>query len=231
MQFTYSIVGSSGLIGNSLLAQTNNSKGYNRVNIANLATDEHDVLVIAAPSGNRVKVNQNSSADYSDCQTIVDTVKISKYNKLVHVSTVDVFVNSSYGLNRQFLENELSKLPNSYTVRLPSIISPHITKNVIHDLKHNIWLDKVSLDSQLQWYPLNRLKQDIETVLTDQIKTVNLVSPPVANREIVHRYFKNLITNLEHNQIPSGYYDVRNNESYWIPICDVWDCLDNYFLK
>ena len=116
MQFAYSIIGGSGFIGNFILDQILNARGYNRVNIANLITDNHDVLLVAAPSSNRIKVNENPLADYSDCQTIVNTIKISKYNKLVHVSTVDVFVSSSYGRNRQFLETELSNLPNSYTI-------------------------------------------------------------------------------------------------------------------
>jgi hypothetical protein len=230
MPFTYSILGATGFIGNALLNQTDHGYGYNRVNVNELSSVDHDILVIAAPSGNRIQVNQNHLADYQDCESIIEIVKQCRYNKVVHLSTVDVFKESLYGSNRKFLENELSKLHDSITIRLPSIIASNIKKNIIHDLKHNIWLDKISLDSRIQWYPLKRLRTDIETIISNQIKTANFVSQPIDNREIVGRYFNQLLPDLDRNQAVATYYDLKFNETYWVPTQEVWNNFDEYFL-
>lgn len=226
----YSVIGCTGLIGGELLAQVSCGQGYSRQNISTFLSRNHDVVVISAPSGNRLLVNQAPQTDLENCQSIIKIVKESKYNKLIHISTVDVFVDTAYGQNRCYLEKELGSLINTHTIRLPSICGENIQKNILYDLRHKKWLDKISLKSQLQWYPLNRLNRDIETVLSSNCKIVNLVSPPVTNQEIVAKYFPNLLQTLRNDQT-AQYYDLKFNNQYWVPINEIWASFDEYFSK
>lgn len=219
----YTIVG-AGVIGQELHKQTPDSVLYARGNI--IPTD-HDVLVIAAPTGNRLVVNDNPEKDLEDCNCIIELVNQCQYNQLVHISTVDVYRTHSYGTNRQYLENALAKLPNSYTVRLPSLIGQYVNKNILYDLKTNSWLDKICLDSKIQWYPLTRLKNDIENTINNQIKYQNLCSEPISNREIVQKFFPELVEKLGSNQLTPVNYNIK---PCIIPLEEIWQSFDRIFI-
>jgi hypothetical protein len=184
------------------------------------------VLVVAAPTGNRLVVNADPGKDLEDCNCILELVGQCQYNQLVHISTVDVYRTHSYGTNRQYLENALSTLSNSHIVRLPSLIGPSVNKNILYDLKTKSWLDKICLESNIQWYPLQRLKSDIENSINNTIKYQNLCSEPIGNHEIVQRFFPELVEQLSANQLTSTSYNIK---PYTIPLEEIWQSFEEYF--
>jgi hypothetical protein len=219
----YSIIG-SGIVGQAINRQESNSQIFTRTS---LVPADHDILVIAAPTGNRLVVNHNPTKDIEDCNQIINFVQQSKYNQLVYISTIDVYRDHPYGNNRRYLEHALDKLPNSHIVRLPSLIDNSVNKNILYDLKNQIWLDKICLDSEIQWYPLKRLGADIKQVIDQDIKYQNLFSAPISNQNIVARFFPNLIKQLTSNQLVSVKYDFY---PYAIPVEEIWQSFEEFFI-
>jgi hypothetical protein len=219
----YTIIG-AGIVGQALHEQAPDSVLYARGNTVPI---EHDVLVIAAPTGNRLVVNADPEKDLEDCNNLIELVSQCQYNQLVYISTVDVYRTHRYGTNRQYLENALAKLPNSHVVRLPSLIGQSVNKNILYDLKTMSWLDKICLDSTIQWYPLKRLKNDIENIIHNRVKYQNLCSEPISNHEIVQKFFPKIVDQLLTNQLTPANYDLK---PYTIPLEEIWQSFDEFFI-
>jgi hypothetical protein len=243
MNTKYSVVG-SGFIGKYVHAKLNACL-YDRDTVATMPLHQHDVIIVAAPTGNRLLANASPDIDLEDCKNLISTIEKCNYNYLVHVSTVDVYSScssanelpenfppkSSYGHNRWFLEQKFQMFPRCHTVRLPSLVDLTIQKNILFDLKNNKWLDKIDLYRSVQWYPLNRLASDIPLLLLQGKKFENLISPPIKNIEIVQRYRPSLVQNLMANiKLDSLNYDVRSSTGeYFVPIQEIWKNIDKYF--
>lgn len=239
----YSIIG-SGLVGKTLKQQSNQATIYNRYQHDEFLKQSHNVVVVAAPSSNRLEVNQYPLIDEINCRSIVHTLKEAKYQHVVYVSTVDVYADhksnnanpsnkiptASYGQNRQWLENKIAELENSYIIRLPSLISPNLTKNILYDLKHQQWLNSINLNNRLQWYSLSIIKSDIEKIIQSTTKYNNLVSAPICNRDIITRYYPKLLSTLELNTVPEVHYNVQNHAGEYSVDTDlIWQSFDEFF--
>ena len=127
----YSIIG-KGLIGQFLAKSFDNVKIYTKQNLSEVAQNTHDVVIIAAPTGNRLVVNADPDADLENCQQILDIISLTNYQTLIYISTIDVYRDHNYGNNRQYLENALAQLPRSHIVRLPSLVDPSMNKNILY---------------------------------------------------------------------------------------------------
>ena len=239
----YSIIG-PGLVGNALHKQLPRAVVYDRNTSCNLPQQALDVLIVTAPTGNRISVNQNPTKDLIDCQQLVDLIQHCNYNQLIYISTVDVYANktsanadpdlqqptASYGNNRWFLEHAMSHLPNIHVTRLPSLIDLSMNKNILYDLKEQVWLDKICLDSCIQWYPLKQLGTDIVHSVDQKIKYQNLCSPPICNRDIVQKFFPKLISKLDQNIVTPVTYNIKNHDqNYTVPLNHVWQSFKEYF--
>lgn len=230
-QVGYSIIG-PGFVGQLISSQLHVNNSYTRINLDSLPNLSHDTIILAAPTGNRIVVNLDPQRDRDDCAGIVDTLKRTQFNRIVYISTVDVFLESRYGQNRLWLEQQIRQFPNHTILRLPSLCDPSIKKNVLFDLANRQWLDKVSLDSTIQWYPTNRLAQDITYAIDNNITELNLVSAPVCNRDIVSKFTPDLLEQLEKNTATAVYYDVKSsNGQYWIDTQLMWEELGSSFKK
>ena len=230
-QVGYSIIG-PGFVGKLIASQMQVNNIYTRTNLDSLPNLSHDTIILAAPTGNRIVVNQDPRRDRDDCAGIVDTLKRTQFNRIVYISTVDVFVESSYGQNRLWLEQQIQQFPNQTILRLPSLCDPSIKKNVLFDLANRQWLEKVSLDSTIQWYPTNRLTQDITYAIDNNISELNLVSAPVCNRDIVSKFAPDLLERLGCNTVTPVYYDVKSLDGqYWINNKCIWLELEKSFIQ
>lgn len=236
-----SIIG-NGFIGAALHNQIHDSTLFDRNSKVNHC--DHDVLVIAAPTGNRLVVNSNPDKDFEDCKNIIHLAKNCKYQHLIFISTVDTYASykshgaeigsieptSKYGYNRWYLENELSKLPNSKIARLCSITDVTVKKNILFDLKTQSWLNKISGHSLVQWYPLKRLSTDIITLINSPLKYQNFVSEPILNMDIIQKFCPALLDTISKNNVISRIYDVKDSDhAYSIPSDEVWLSFEEYF--
>jgi len=239
------VIGGNGFLG-SMLSNDFGAKKILRNNLDSIAQSYWDQIIIAAPTGNRLMVGDNPVQDFNDCRAIVEAIQKSTYDQLLYISTVDVYQEKtsiddnlsvqvpehSYGKNRHFLERSLSALDHCHIIRLPSLCHPTIKKNILFDLASSQWLDKISLDSCVQWYPIKKLAHDINWVIKSGVTHINLVSSPISNRQIVQTYFPELVDNLSRNSVQLQRYNVRTSYSdsgYWISEAEIWESFTEFF--
>lgn len=189
------LIGNTGLIGKYLKTCYTFSHEYNSSNIDKICQNKFDRVYIAAPTGNRLTANAAPEKDFLNIKYLFDNLKKTSIQKVILIGTVDSVLRNTlpYGANRLWLETQIKNtFQSTHVIRLSSLIHQNITKNVLYDLKHNIYLDKINLNAEIQWYDLNNLKQDIDYMIQHNQQECNLVSVPIANKEIVDCFFPKL---------------------------------------
>lgn len=186
------VIGSNGLIGSQVVKFFRPTLTFNSGNIHLLPKHQYSKVIVAAPSGNRRQAEANPTADRTNINLLIDQLKQTPIETIVLIGTIDsiVYSDTHYGCNRKLLEDFVrSKFPDSYVLRLCTLIGPTIKKNVLYDLKHGQYLDSINLESTQQWYPLSSLEQDINRAISNKTRDLTLVSEPIKNKEIVDRFY------------------------------------------
>lgn len=240
----FQIIG-SGFLGTKLSRQLDSATTFDRASLS-IIPKYCDIIIVAAPTSRRITVNQHPEQDLQDCMSIYEAVKRVSYRKIIHLSTVDVYAtktsktdqldhllpDSHYGANRYLLEEKISSLPNSSIIRLPSLCQNDIKKNILYDLANQQWLEKICLDAEIQWYPVDQLSKDIKYVINHNIPKINLATAPISNRMIVEKFYPELIERLQSNSLPLTQYDVKtcySDSGYWICNSAIWKNFAEFF--
>jgi hypothetical protein len=208
------LIGHTGVIGSVLKDTMQFHRLYNSENISLLSHDVTDSIVCAAPSGNRMYANQNADKDLESIDTVITSIAKASPQRLVLISTVDTinFPNTPYGANRKKLEDFVKQtVPNHHVIRLCSLIGKTITKNPLYDLKHNKFVEKINRNSVIHWYPLQNLHNDIELIVNNKITDINLTSEPIANSEVILKFFPDLY-NLTTESAVAHKYDIKTEQ-------------------
>ena len=203
------LIGYTGLIGTTLVQQTEFSHLYSSENIDTMSATEFDIVVCAAPTGNRLWVAQNAESDLANIQSLISNIKNTKIKKFILISTVDTvaYPDTAYSRNRQLLESFVSDNFDDYhIVRLCTLISKDIKKNILFDLRNKLFVDKIDPAAIAQWYPLRNLWADITSVILDNTKDINLVSSPIANSSIAAEFFSDVILT---DKLDSKIYNIK----------------------
>jgi hypothetical protein len=181
------LIGSTGLIGQHLAKFIGADKQYNSVNICDMIGQEFDIVYCAAPSGNRIQAMENPVQDSASVDVLIDVLTQTKIGKIILISTGDTQVkpDTVYGHNRLRLEETVKQMNNYYIVRLSTLIADNITKNMLYDIKHETYLDKINTNTLLQWYPLDDLEKDLKRIMFYGIRETNLCSEPFYGRDII----------------------------------------------
>lgn len=193
--FKKALIGSQGTVGHSLLDQIKFDAVFNSDNIQDLKNQQFDVVYIAAPSGNRLAVNRNQGHDEQDFFEIQSALQSADVCRVVLLSTVDAVVaaHSRYGRNRANMETWLkNNYSDYYIVRLSTLIGAHIKKNVLFDLKHQIYLDQIDFTATIQWCLLDTLAEQIDLAMANNQREINLVSQPIANWQLAREFFSDI---------------------------------------
>lgn len=224
----YTLVG-SGLIGSYIHSQLECTV-YTRNNIELIDQVSHSTIIVAAPTSNRVWVNSHPDDDLLNCQQLHAILSRCSYHQLLLISTVDTFVDNYYGKNRLWFEQALSKLPNVKIIRLPMICHTSIKKNTLYDIKNECWLDKINIDSEFQYYPLDCLVPDILKILSGTKQCHNLTSRPISNRYLIEKYNPALLSQVESNNSAVAKYDIKNhNNTYSVAEQTILKNIEKYF--
>lgn len=185
------LIGHTGLIGSVLATGVDVDATYRSVDIERIQHQEFDTVYCAAPSGNRMLANQQPDWDKQNVRRLADCLRTVQAQRFVLIGSVDAVhaPDSVYGGNRLALEHfAQTQFDQCHVIRLCTLIHPRITKNLLFDIRHQQYLDRINSEMVRQYYPLNRLCQDIETVIAHDIRVVNLVSEPVADRDVIQRF-------------------------------------------
>ena len=195
-----------GLVAQQVIDVVKPDGVFTSSNILELSNTAWDTIYCAAPSGNRIWAQQNPTLDKSSVWQIINECAVTKFQRFVLFSTGDTQIKpgSTYGHNRLQLENWVKTLPNSSIIRLPSLIHTTITKNMLYDIKHNCWLDKINPNNQLQWFDLTLLEKWIDT--TD--REVNVCSEPILAQDILAEFAPAVIEQLDYTR-KGDVYDLR----------------------
>lgn len=199
------LIGYSGFVGSNLLRQHAFDELYNSKNIRDIQGREFDVLVCAGVSAVKYKANKEPEADWEGIQKLLQALLTVKSKQLVLISTVDVYPNPvgvneqdditaeeypAYGKNRLRLEREVrATFPQVHIVRLPGLYGRGLKKNFIFDLHNNNCLHLTHKDSTFQFYNLENLWSDIQTVIQKNIPLINITTEPVQAQQVAKRSF------------------------------------------
>jgi len=193
----------NGLVAKQVISIVKPNMVFTSSNIDELNNTKWETIYCAAPSGNRVWVQENPYIDKSNIWKIIHKCADTKFNRFVLFSTGDTQVkpNSAYGHNRLVLENWVRELPSSSIIRLPSLIHNKITKNVLYDIKNNCWVDKINPQNELQWFDLTHLHAWIYT----EHREVNVCSEPIYTQDIIRMFAPNIISKLDYTSTGDKY--------------------------
>jgi hypothetical protein len=177
-----------GTVGHALLAQRDFDCVFDSSNIDTMLANHFESVVIAAPSGNRRTVNQNSAQDDRDVEQIVEAIRRVRPPRCILFSSVDAVVSphTAYGHNRKFLEQSLAGLTELTVFRLSTLIGDTIKKNILYDIKHQQHTHEIDTGAWLQWCLLEDLSRLVDWAQPGQ--AVNIVSEPIQNQELMQKF-------------------------------------------
>lgn len=145
------LVGYTGFVGSNIYAagKAEIGKGYNSKNIQEAYGTNPDLLIYAGMRAEKYLANANPEADVQLVYQAEENIRNINPNKLVLISTIDVFKNSNgkdedseidtddlqaYGLNRYRLEQwTRENYPDALIIRLPGLYGINLKKNFIYD--------------------------------------------------------------------------------------------------
>lgn len=203
------LIGSNGTVGQSLLDTMQFDAVFNSHNLHCIQQHKWDTIVVAAPSGNRLAINRGNTDDLGDCHAIVTALAHTCVRKTVLIGSVDAVTapDTHYGHARLWLEENLPQCEERCVFRLATLIGSRIKKNLIFNLKHNLFLDTVDPDAELQWSILSDLHRHILTQYSQSHTVRNLVSVPIKNSLIIDSFRPDLAVTVP---LPSSIrYDLK----------------------
>lgn len=221
------LIGYTGFVGGNLLRQHTFDRLYNRQNIDNIAQVDFDVVVCAAPQAVKWWANQNPDEDWQGIERLITALERTRTERFVHLSTIDVFPtltgvdetfdchsqdNHAYGRHRLALEDAVRDTfgARAHIIRLPALFGQGLKKNVIYDLMHGNMLDAINPASSFQWYGLNRLWDDINVVLENNLQLCMLATEPIKTQTILEHFFPDVHVGAQANE---AHYDVHTQQA------------------
>lgn len=223
------LIGHTGFVGSNLSNSFDFTHLFNSQNISEINNEFFDIVICAGVSANKFWANKNADDDLLNIEELLKHLKTIRANKFVLISTIDVYGfskevdensiidsnNHSYGINRKYFESQiLTIFSNVFIIRLPGLFGKGLKKNVIFDLLNDNCLDMINPDSEFQYYNLNNLYSDINCVISNNIKLINLVSEPIKTSDILNLFFPDKKVGL--NMVPIAKYDIQSvHSSIW----------------
>jgi len=220
------LIGYTGFVGTTLMAQTKFDYLYRSTNIEDIKYKNFDTIVCAAAPAQKWIANKEPEKDISNINKLIECLKHVKCNKFILISTVDVYktpVNVDenmaideeglhpYGLNRRHLEKFVEgNFSNHFIARLPGLVGDGLKKNIIYDLKNNNNVDQINHDNIFQFYPMKNLWKDIHEFCR-HTDIMNFATEPVQVSDIAERCFGKTLNNPAKNKVS---YDMRTIYGY-----------------
>jgi len=221
---TRALIGHTGFVGSNLDRLTSFDERYNSRNFRDMQGKSFDLLVCAGVRAEKWIANQNSGADERQINALVDVLETIDVGEFILISTIDVYSNPGlnynegklidptglhpYGCNRLRFEQWVKqRYPCVRIVRLPALFGQGLKKNALFDLLHDHQIDKINPAARFQWYPIDRLWNDIEIVREHQLPIVNLFPEPLKMERIIDSCFPDAVVGPA--QTPAPAYCLR----------------------
>ena len=222
------LIGHTGFVGGTLARSAPFDACFNSSNIGDLRGRHTGLLVCAGVSAVKWRANQDPAADRANIARLTDVLATATADELVLISTVDVYpepdagcdedspldatANHAYGRHRLELETWCrERFPTVRVVRLPALFGTGLRKNALYDLLHGHMLGNIDPRAIFQWYPLDRLWDDIGVVRRARLERVNLVPEPLPMQAILDTVFPSVGTGVPVG--PAPHYDVHTRHA------------------
>lgn len=217
------LIGHTGFVGGSLARAAQFDVLASSKDIGAIRGAQFDLVVCAAPHAKKWWANLHPDEDARLVEGLTRDLDTVSAERFVLVSTIDVFPrvrdvderfdchgepNHAYGRNRLALEDfVLQRFRAAHVVRLPALFGHGLKKNAIYDLAHDNELHKIDPASEYQWYDVERLWADIQTLMARNLPLVMLATEPIRTEELRSAFFpqRKLGAPQEH----AARYDVR----------------------
>lgn len=200
------LIGHTGFVGSNLDRLASFDERYNSRNSRDMCGKTFDLLVCAGVRAEKWIANKNPEEDESRIGELTDVLETVDAREFVLVSTIDVYPNPTsgddegkaidptglhtYGRNRFSLEQWVQqRYACARIVRLPALFGQGLKKNAIFDLLHDNQVDDINPAASFQWYPIDRLWDDIEIIRECNLSVVNLFTEPLGMQRIIDSYF------------------------------------------
>lgn len=199
------LIGHTGFVGGYLKDQYGFDLLVNRQNLDSLKNIDPDKIICAGLPAAKWLANKDPEGDYSNMMRLCEALANTKTKSFVLISTIDVYAhthgkdesydcsqdnNHAYGTNRlkfeKFVQDNFSK---HHIIRLPALFGKGLRKNALYDLMNDNNIDVINPASSFQWYPLTRLKSDIEITENKNLSLANLFTEPLKTGAIIDRFF------------------------------------------
>jgi nucleoside-diphosphate-sugar epimerase len=237
------LVGSSGFIGSQLERSMQFSESVN--SSSPILDFTGDLVVCAAPSAVKWIANADPESDLVCIKKLIARLERIKTRRFVLVSTVDVYQNVAdanelsplvgpefpYGFNRSLLERWVSeKFEFSQIFRVGGVVGPGLKKNPVFDLRNNHNLNLLNANSQLQFLPIQKIRDAILDSRLLEIREMNLTAPPVSLGNIAQVAGITLQDSgpIQHYNVKTLTDAAHQGSDYWVSESDSWDAIRCY---
>jgi hypothetical protein len=222
------LVGHTGFVGGTLAQAAPFGTLVNSRNTDDLRGKHFDLLVCAGVSAVKWMANKAPEADRAGIARLRDALAGSTVEEFVLISTIDVYpdpasgadeaasidpaAHLAYGRHRLELEQWVAAhFPKVRVIRLPALFGAGLRKNALYDLLHNNMLDSINPAGVFQWYPTERLWEDIATARRNDLSLVNLFPEPLAMSAVIDRFFPGAPVGKAKQPAPC--YDLRTRHA------------------
>lgn len=200
------LIGHTGFVGGTLGRAHGFGTCVNSSNVDTIRRRHFDLVVCAGVSAVKWLANKEPAADRAGIARLTDALAETTADEFVLISTIDVYPDPAggvdeaavidashhhaYGRNRLELEAWVSaRFARTRVIRLPALFGHGLRKNALYDLIHGNMVDSINPAGVFQWYPMERLWDDILTVRARDLSLVNLFPEPLPMSAIVDRFF------------------------------------------
>lgn len=225
---TRALIGHTGFVGGTLLAGGGFTHGFNSRDFQEMRGAAFDEVVCAGIPAVKWLANREPERDRAAIGALLAVLESVRARRFVLISTVDVYpdpslpldelaalaglANQPYGRHRLEVEQFVaSRFAEHAIVRLPALFGDGLKKNALFDLLHDNEVEKLNPAARFQWYPTRRLPGDLQRIGRAGLRVVNLVTEPVALREVIGRYFPAAAVGPESEPAPA--YDLRTRHA------------------
>ena len=243
------LVGYTGFVGGAMLRARSFDACFRSTDIDLIRGRQFALVVCCGAPAEKWRANRDPEEDRARLATLTDALAEVRAERLVLVSTVDVYPQRSgvdedthidphagepYGRHRLALEAFCRARFVTTVVRLPGLYGQGLRKNAVYELLHDRSVDAIAGNARFQFYDVDRVWSDVERVLAAGADTANITSEPVAMSDVASRVFNRTLPTQWSDSAPS--YDVRSryaylvhgDNGYWFDAATVYDGLQRF---
>ena len=196
---TAALLGYPGFVGGNLHRQAPFDGLYNSKNIDAIRGRRFELVVISAAPAAKWIANREPEQDLATITALCDLLETFQADQAILISTVDVYpapvgvderspidreACQHYGRHRLLLEDFVRERFDAYVARLPGLFGQGLKKNVIFDYLNDNETNKIDTRNVFQFYSLEHLWDDIQRMLSQDIRLLNFATEPVVTADV-----------------------------------------------